>query len=87
MHTADATQVLSRIGGEWAYGIRSWRQFRRVWTKLPTASRVASCRRCNAPVGSRRALVANCVHTAPTRTRLNSTVASRRRLRCVLGIM
>ena len=37
----------------------------------------------NAPVGSRRELVANCVHAPPTR--LNSTVASRRRRPCVSG--
>ena len=39
----------------------------------------------NAPVGSRRELVANGVHTAESPTRLNSTAASRRRRRCVLG--
>ena len=40
-------------------------------------------------VGSRRELVANAIHTADadaTPTRLNSTVESRRRRRCVLGI-
>ena len=40
-------------------------------------------------VGSRRELVANSIHTADadaTPTRLNSTVESRRRRRCVLGI-
>jgi len=36
-------------------------------------------------VGSRRELVANCVHTADARR--NSTVASRRRRRCVLGLI
>ena len=40
-------------------------------------------------VGSRRELVANSIHTADadaTPTRLNLTVESRRRRRCVLGI-
>ena len=39
----------------------------------------------NAPVGSRRKLVANSVHTADA-LRLNSTVESHRRQRCVLCI-
>ena len=40
-------------------------------------------------VGSRRELIANSIHTADanaTPTQLNSTVESRRRRRCVLGI-
>ena len=37
-------------------------------------------------VGSRRELV-RIVFTPPTPTRLNSTVASRRRRRCVLGLI
>jgi len=54
-HTADsnATQlsswVASAVCTEFA---TSWRQFRRVWTNLPTASRVASCQGVNAPVSS-----------------------------------
>jgi len=49
-------------------------------------SRAVLCRRgVNAPVGSRRELVSIIVFTPPTPTRLNSTVASRRRRRCALG--
>ena len=69
----------------------SWRQFRRVvGVNTPVGSRelhgsrptAALCVRIAESVGSRREFM----YTPPTPTRRDSTVSSRRRRRCVLGL-
>ena len=72
----DATAELSRVGG--VYGIRSL-----VGDSFDESEQICQPRvelrregRVNAPVGSRRELVANCVHTADAdTTQLDSCVA------------
>ena len=68
--TADMMQLSSGVAAavctEFA---TSWRHFWHVWTHLPTVGGVSE------PIGSRRELVANCVHTADA-TQLDSCVAS-----------
>jgi len=80
-----ATVELSRVGGMYvirnllATVLTSLNKFCQQRVELHPIGAV------NAPVASRRELVA-IVFTLPMPTRLNSTVVSRRRRRCVLGI-
>ena len=64
----DATVELSRVGG--VYGIRNY-----FGDSLDESGQICQHRvgGVNAPVGSRRELVVNCVHTADA-TRLDSRV-------------